>query len=146
MSYEVKIGSSIGNISLGMSREDVKKVVSGFEEWKDIPYGYTKEVIYDCNEDFQVMYDDDMRVCFILCTTPELLNIEGKTLNTEISYEDVLEKIKGIDQSIDEDGEGFVSNQLGFGLNYDYDDEEHKYITCLQIAIKDFWLNEPYGE
>ena len=102
---------------------------------------------YDvCNDDFQIMYDDDLRVSFILCTSPELLTMLGKCLNSELFYEDILEMIKAQDPSIEEDEEGFISNELGFGLNFDYDDDEQIFITCVQVAVKDFWANEPCEE
>ena len=50
------------------------------------------------------------------------------------------------DPSIEEDEEGFISNELGFGLNFDYDDDEQIFITCVQVAVKDFWANEPCEE
>ena len=58
MSYEIKPGLSIGQIQLGMDRNKVNELITELEEWKDTPYGYKKEVIYDCNDDFQIMYDD----------------------------------------------------------------------------------------
>ena len=127
-------------------RNKVNELITEFEEWKDTPYGYKKEVIYDCNDDFQIMYDDDLRVSFILCTSPELLTMLGKCLNSELFYEDILEMIKAQDPSIEEDEEGFISNELGFGLNFDYDDDEQIFITCVQVAVKDFWANEPCEE
>ena len=146
MSYEIKPGLSIGQIQLGMDRNKVNELITELEEWKDTPYRYKKEVIYDCNDDFQIMYDDDLRVSFILCTSPELLTMLGKCLNSELFYEDILEMIKAQDPSIEEDEEGFISNELGFGLNFDYDDDEQIFITCVQVAVKDFWANEPCEE
>ena len=146
MSYEIKPGLSIGQIQLGMDRNKVNELITELEEWKDTPYRYKKEVIYDCNDDFQIMYDDDLRVSFILCTSPELLTLLGKCLNSELFYEDILEMIKAQDPSIEEDEEGFISNELGFGLNFDYDDDEQIFITCVQVAVKDFWANEPCEE
>ena len=146
MSYEIKPGLSIGQIQLGMDRNKVNELITELEEWKDTPYGYKKEVIYDCNDDFQIMYDDDLRVSFILCTSPERLTMLGKCLNSELFYEDILEMIKAQDPSIEEDEEGFISNELGFGLNFDYDDDEQIFITCVQVAVKDFWANEPCEE
>lgn len=146
MSYEIKPGLSIGQIQLGMDRNKVNELITELEEWKDTPYWYKKEVIYDCNDDFQIMYDDDLRVSFILCTSPELLTMLGKCLNSELFYEDILEMIKAQDPSIEEDEEGFISNELGFGLNFDYDDDEQIFITCVQVAVKDFWANEPCEE
>ena len=146
MSYEIKPGLSIGQIQLGMDRNKVNELITELEEWKDTPYRYKKEVIYDCNDDFQIMYDDDLRVSFILCTSPELLTMLGKCLNSELFYEDILEMIKAQDPSIEEDEEGFISNELGFGLNFDYDDDEQIFITCVQVAVKDFWANEPFEE
>ena len=58
MSYEIKPGLSIGQIQLGMDRNKVNELITELEEWKDTPYRYKKEVIYDCNDDFQIMYDD----------------------------------------------------------------------------------------
>ena len=112
MSYEIKPGLSIGQIQLGMDRNKVNELITELEEWKDTPYGYKKEVIYDCNDDFQIMYDDDLRVSFILCTSPELLTMLGKCLNSELFYEDILEMIKAQDPSIEEDEECFISNEL----------------------------------
>lgn len=82
MSYEIKPGLSIGQIQLGMDRNKVNELITELEEWKDTPYGYKKEVIYDCNDDFQIMYDDDEQI----------------------------------------------------------------FITCVQVAVKDFWANEPCEE
>lgn len=94
-----------------MDRNKVNELITELEEWKDTPYGY-KKVIYDCNDDFQIMYDDDLRVSFILCTSPELLTMLGKCLNSELFYEDILEMIKAQDPSIEEDEEGFISNEF----------------------------------
>ncbi len=41
-----------------MDRNKVNELITELEEWKDTPYRYKKEVIYDCNDDFQIMYDD----------------------------------------------------------------------------------------
>ena len=50
MSYEIKPGLSIGQIQLGMDRNKVNELITELEEWKDTPYGYKKEVIYDCDK------------------------------------------------------------------------------------------------
>ena len=41
-----------------MDRNKVNELITELEEWKDTPYRYKKEVIYDCNDDFQIMFDE----------------------------------------------------------------------------------------
>lgn len=142
MIYEIIIGEAIGNIKIGMKRDEVKQLLADLDEYKEIPFGYTDEVVYDCNEDFQIMYDKNDCVNFILCTSPEKLSLADKMLNTDISYDDILSIAKHSATDVDEDGVGFVSNRLGFGVCFDTEDDEQVRIESVQIAAKDFWKDE----
>ena len=140
--YEIMIGESIGYIRIGMKREEVRELFDDLEEWKETPYGYDREVVYDNNDEFQISYDENDCVNFILCTAEDSMTIDGKVLNEDLFYEDVLEIARAAASDIEEDEVGFTSNQLGFGAcaYYDDDDEEEvARVESVQVAVKNFW-------
>ena len=70
------------------------------------------------------------------------MSIDGKVLNEDLFYEDVLEIAREAASDIEEDEVGFTSNQLGFGAcaYYDDDDEEEvARVESVQVAVKNFW-------
>ncbi|MBP5529453.1 MAG: hypothetical protein J6X80_05320 [Lachnospiraceae bacterium] len=42
-----------------MKREEVQNLLNDLEEWRETPFGYDHEVVYDNNDEFQICYDDD---------------------------------------------------------------------------------------
>lgn len=142
MDYEITIGKSIGNIKIGMTRQEVNDLYNDLTEWREIPFGYDHEVVYDCNDDFQILYDQNNCVEFILCMAPEKMVMHGKHLNEEITYQDLLSIAKKTDD-VDEDSEGFTCDSLGFGVCFTEDDDGKPLIDNVQIVKKDFWNNEP---
>lgn len=140
--YEIVIGKAIGSIKIGMKRDEVQKLFSDFEEWKETPFGYDHEVVYDSNDEFQVSYDENDCVNFILCNAEDGMSLDGKVLNDEIFFEDVLAIAKEAASDVEEDEVGFTSNQLGFGAcaYYDEDDEDEvARIESVQVAVKNYW-------
>ena len=55
--YEIKIGEAIGKAKIGMKRDEVRSLFDDLEEWRETPYGYDHEVVYDSNDEFQIYYD-----------------------------------------------------------------------------------------
>jgi hypothetical protein len=142
LDFEIVIGKSIGKIKLGMTRQEVHSIYNDFIEYKEIPYGYDYEMIYDCNDDFQIFYDQNEAVEFILCMSPEKIVMNGQRFNKEIMYQDLLNIAKQ-DDDVDEDDEGFTCDSLGFGVCLTEDDDGRALIESVQIVKKDFWKNEP---
>ncbi|MBQ0065646.1 MAG: hypothetical protein KBT48_07750 [Firmicutes bacterium] len=140
MIYEIKLGEAIGDIKIGMPRSEVKALFKNLKEWTELPYGYTHVIQYDINDDFQIVYDENNCVSFILCTSPEKTTLNGKSIG-EYTYIDLLSEIQQLDDCLEEDGEGFVSNALGFGANIGMDDEK-EYVESIQVAVKNFWESE----
>lgn len=98
--------------------------------------------MYDNNDEFQICYDENNRVNFILCNAEDSLSLNGKVLNDELFYEDILEIAKESASDVEEDEVGFTSNQLGFGAcaYYDDDDEDEvARIESVQVAVRNFW-------
>ena len=142
MSYEIKIRIGVGDIKLGMNRQDIKLLFDDFKECKEVPYGYDREVISDYNDDFMVYYDVQNNVNFILCTNPENLEFNGNKL-IDYTLEELYSIVKEMDSDVDITDEGFTSDNLGFGISTEIDDDENEAIESVQIAVKDFWKNEP---
>ncbi len=142
MAYEIKIGIGVGDIKLGMNRQDVKLLFDDFKEYKEVPYGYDREVISDYNDDFMVYYDVQNNVNFILCTNPENFELNGNKL-TDYTLEELYSIVKEMDPEVDITDEGFTSDNLGFGISIEIDDDENEAIESVQIAVRDFWKNEP---
>jgi len=143
--YELKIGEGIGQIRLGMNRSEVLTVFNDLTEQREIPYGYDREIVSDCNADFMIYYDAEDRVEFILCISPEKVEYCGRALSDHTIW-GLYVKLKEEDAAIDADGEGFVSNHLGFGISIEtcYDENERAYdlIQSVQVAVKNYWNSE----
>lgn len=140
--YEIIIGKAIGSIKIGMKREEVQNLFNDLNEWRETPFGYDHEVVYDNNDEFQICYDENNCVNFILCNVEDSLSLNGKVLNDELFYEDILEIAKESASDVEEDEVGFTSNQLGFGAcaYYDDDDEDEvARIESVQVAVRNFW-------
>ena len=125
-----------------MTRQEVYGMYNDLVECKETPFGYDHEMIYDYNDDFQIFYDKDGLVEFILCMNPEKMVIYGKHLNEEITYQDLLNIAKKA-HDVDEDNEGFTCDSLGFGVCFTENDNGILLIDNVQVVKKDFWKNEP---
>lgn len=140
--YEIIIGKAIGSIRIGMKWEGVRELINDLEEWRETPFGYDHEVVYNNNNEFQICYDENSCVCFILCNAEDSMSLDGKALNDELFYEDILEIAKESASDVEEDGVGFTSNQLGFGACAYYDDDDEGEVTrieSVQVAVKNYW-------
>ena len=145
MYHEIVIGKSVGKIKLGMPRQEVRSIYADFVEHRETPYGYDCEVISDCNDDFQIFYDENGAVEFILCMSPEKLIMNGQRLNKDVVYQDLLHIVKK-SNDVDEDEEGFTCDSLGFGVCFTEDDDGTILIESVQIVKKIFGkmsLNKP---
>ncbi len=140
--YEIIIGKAIGNVRIGMKRDEVRKLFDNLEEWRETPYGFDYEVVYDSNDEFQIYYDQNDCVNFVLCTAMDDMSLDGKVLNDELFYDDILENAKEMASDIEEDEVGFTSNQLGFGACAYYDEDEEDEVArveSIQVAVKNYW-------
>ena len=121
------------------------QAISSRVRFRETPFGYDHEVVYDSNDEFQVSYDENGCVNFILCNAEDGMSLNGKVLNDEIFFEDVLAIAKEAASDVEEDEVGFTSNQLGFGAcaYYDEDDEDEvARIESIQVAVKNYWRGQ----
>lgn len=139
--YELILGESLGNIKIGMSREDVKKVLGNYDSWTETPFGYDHEVIYDRNDDFMISYDMDGVVSYINCDKIEKIAYLGKPLST-YTYNEFLSMISKLDSNMEIDEYGFISDTLGFGVCIEFNDEDEAYIDNIQVVKKGFWMED----
>ena len=140
--YEIKIGEAIGKAKIGMKRDEVRSLFDDLEEWRETPYGYDHEVVYDSNDEFQIYYDENDCVNFILCTAMDEMSMDGKKLNEDLFYDDLLAAAQELTSDIVEDEVGFTSNQLGFGACAYYDEDEPDdvvQVENVQVAVKNYW-------
>lgn len=139
--YELLLGESLGDIKIGMKRENVKNILGNYESWIETPYGYDHEVKYDRNDDFMISYDMDGVVNYINCYNIEKIAYRGKSLSS-YTYRELLSIISELDSSIEKDEYGFISDTLGFGVCIEFNDEDEAYIDNIQVVKKGFWMED----
>ena len=148
MAYAITMGKSVGNIRLGMSREEVQSLLSDLKEWVEKPYGYDREVLSDFNDDFMISYDENNNVDFILCTNPQSVSLNDYLIS-EYSVWELYAVIRDLTDDTEVDETGFLSNSLGFGMTVSGETAEdgspYDVIDSVQVAVKDFWKNEPHS-
>lgn len=143
--YEILIGESIGNVKLGMTREQVAVLFENLEEVVERPFGYDFDVIFNYTDDFIISYDRSGLVNFICCTSPGKLTLK----HSKVSLWQLFYYTKSLDADLDIDKLGFISNLLGFGVSVNSIGEEkgneiiYDAIESVQVAVSDFWKNEP---
>ena len=134
--HEIVMGKSIGPIKIGMKRETVKALFEDVDEWRKVPYGMSREVLFNLYDRcFLVEYNQDDCVIFICCDATDELIYNGKIIN-QWKYTDLLEEARNMDPELEEDSVGFTSKNLGFGISLDdnYDGE----IDAVQVVVEGY--------
>lgn len=150
--YEIKIGESVGDVKLGMHKEQVRRLFDDLQEFKETPYGYPYEVTYDSNDSFQFSYDKSGCVDFIMCLDVQKLTMDGESFAENNSVWGLYQWVHKKDPEVNVQSDGFYSDALGFGVTLGEEEQlgfcggERLFdiIDSVQITVKDFWKNEPH--
>jgi len=149
--YELKIGEGIGDIKLGMPMNEVRKLFDDLDETTETPYGYPYEVTYDSNDTFQIYYDCNGCVDFIMCFDVSQLTMDGDDFVENNSVWGLFQWVYKKDPDVRIESDGFCSDALGFGVTLggeeplEFCGRERLFdiIDSVQVTVKDYWKNEP---
>lgn len=145
---KIILGRSVGDISIGIKRSEVRKMLGDHREFKvDIEGTNT----FDQFSEFNIGYDENDQVNFISIHSPNNFEIEfdGKIIS-EMSSLELFSFIKDLDPNVELEPsyQHFNSNVLGFAASFRktyvllLDKEEKRVCEVLEsvtVAVRDYW-------
>lgn len=146
--FEIKLGYSAGNINFGISRDDARKLLGEYREFKDPIIDVNS---FDQFNFCQLGYDGNDKVEFICFDIREgvVLKLNNKTISGMTALR-LLAFIKELDPAveIEKGGGAFESNTLGLAAYFECEpvtllstEEETiaEVLKTISVATKGYW-------